>query len=165
LSLICSALTWLRNHKRAQYDASIDASKEGLEGEPDWIVNQMLRRKREEVVRRWEDREAELKKIRAREKALEERGSKRRRVDDGGSKGKQKTVDEEAAFLLDDWTGETGSEEANDKSLLTKETRALLEKVGLGKPKNDNEVAELEDELKVSINSDVSCLVAGSNRG
>ncbi|KAK0724911.1 DNA repair helicase [Lasiosphaeris hirsuta] len=140
LSLICSALTWLRNHKRGQFEASLDATAKGMQGEPDWMIETALRRKREELARRWEEREAQMEKLRARERAMEERGrgGKRQRLDGeydgvGMGRGKGKEVDEEAEFLIDDWEdGGDGLADDDPLSQLSKETRELLAKAGLG---------------------------------
>ncbi|KAK0714048.1 DNA repair helicase [Lasiosphaeria miniovina] len=160
LSLICSTLTWLRNHKRQQYEATFEATAAGMEGEPDWMVEATLRRKRDELARRWEEREAQLERVRAREKDLEEkagRASKRQRLDDGddegpSSKGKRKALDEEAEFLIDDWHDSTdGVSDDDPLSQLSKETRALLARVGLGGAKKiEEEEYEAEDEIKAS---------------
>ncbi|KAK3346399.1 helicase C-terminal domain-containing protein [Lasiosphaeria hispida] len=157
LSLICSALTWLRNHKRGQYEASFEATAQGMQGEPDWMIDTALHRKREELARRWEEREAQMEKLRARERALEEkgRGGKRQRFDgeyDGLGRGKgKKEVDEEAEFLIDDWEdGGDGLADDDPLSQLSKETRELLAKAGLGGAKKiEEEEAEVEDEIKI----------------
>ncbi|KAK5659129.1 hypothetical protein OQA88_1219 [Cercophora sp. LCS_1] len=141
LSLICSALTWLRNHKRSQYETSLEQVTVGMENEPAWMVESMLRRKREEVSRRWEEREEALRKIREKERRAEERGAKRAkraRTDDGERK---RDVDEESEFLVEDWEGGGGDDPL---SLLSKETRALLERI-----KDEADEGEVEDEIKI----------------
>jgi chromosome transmission fidelity protein 1 len=142
-------LSWLRSYKKRQYENEITTAKEGLKDEPDWIVEQMLRRKREEIVRRWQDREERLAKVRAKEKESEERGSKRRRVGEAAAKTKGKDVDEDTEFLLDDWEGDDANTD-DPMSMFSKETRALMEKAGLGtwrKPEEDE--PEDPDEIKV----------------
>lgn len=140
----------MRTHKKRQYENEITAAKEGLQDEPDWVIEQMLRRKREDIVRRWQDREERLAKVRAKEKESEERGSKRRRVGEAAAKKKKgKDVDEEAEFLLDDWEGDDAAAD-DPMSMFSKETRALMEKAGLGtwrKPEEDE--SEDPDEIKV----------------
>lgn len=123
-----------------------------MNGEPDWMVDQMLRRKREEIVGRWKEREERLAQIQASEKASEVRLSKRRRLEDPASKRKGRDVDEDAEFLLDDWQkGEEG--DGGPMSVFSKETRALMEKVGLGVPKkhggDGEEGVSQENEIKV----------------
>ncbi|KAK3690454.1 helicase C-terminal domain-containing protein [Podospora appendiculata] len=159
LSLICAALTWLRNHKRSQYEATFSTVADAMQGEPDWMIETALRRKREELTRKWEEREAQLEKMRQRERAMEERGrgAKRQRVGDSdagsGLRGKgTREVDEEAEFLIHDWDEAGGVGDEDDPlSQLSRETRDLLEKVGLGfakKPGLDEE-GVVEDEIKI----------------
>ena len=173
LSLICGALTWLRHHKRARYEASLSAVAAGMQGEPDWMVDNALRRKRDELARLWADREARLKLLRAREKALEDkaggRGAKRQRVDDGETRG-QVVVDEDREFLIAD---READDDDDDDPLagLSKETRALMDKVGLGsgrrKPgEGDDEVPAEDDEVKVCVcvlEEGSQCLVNGDD--
>lgn len=130
---------------------SISVAREGMEGEPDWMIESTLRRKREELARRWEEREARLDRIREKERSMEKRGPKRRRIEEPAlrTKGAAKDQDEEAEFLLDDWN-QNGEVENNDgASLFSSETRALMEKVGLSVRKKDHEEEDNDDELKV----------------
>ncbi|KAK3319579.1 helicase C-terminal domain-containing protein [Cercophora scortea] len=160
LSLICAALTWLRNHKRSQYEATFSTVAEAMRCEPDWMVETALRRKREELSRKWEEREAQLEKMRQRERAMEERGrgAKRQRLGDtessSGLRGKgTREVDEEAEFLIHDWdeAGGVAGDEDDPLSQLSRETRDLLEKVGLGFAKKSglDEEGVVEDEIKI----------------
>ncbi|KAG7284263.1 hypothetical protein NEMBOFW57_010627 [Staphylotrichum longicolle] len=85
LSLICATLTWLRAHKRGRYEASFDATARGMEGEPAWMVEAALRRKREELRAAWEEKEKVLEGVRRREREAEVRQrAKRARVTAGG---------------------------------------------------------------------------------
>ncbi|KAI5460342.1 helicase C-terminal domain-containing protein [Mariannaea sp. PMI_226] len=152
LSLICASLTWLRHHKSSKFEASLQASAESFKDEPSWLVEQLLRRKREELVGRWEDREKRLEALRRKEKALEERGRKRRRIDEPGLSASRVT-DEDAEFLLDD-LDERGSEPKDALSGLTKETREVLASIGLGGSKpRDEEQDLLEEEIKIYFTS------------
>ncbi|KAH6649534.1 helicase C-terminal domain-containing protein [Chaetomium tenue] len=164
LSLICATLTWLRAHKRARYEASFDATAAGMRDEPEWMVQAALRRKREELGRRWEERERALERVRVRERELEERrvgegrggggaggGRKRVRADDGT----RREVDEEKEFLVGEWEGAGGAEAAGgevEEGGLSRETRELMERVGLGggKRRDDEDgEGEVEDEVKI----------------
>ncbi|KAI0401480.1 helicase C-terminal domain-containing protein [Xylaria palmicola] len=103
LSLICAALTWLRNHKKKTYEISIDAAATSFKDEPEWVVEQLLKRKRAEIADLWEEREANLRKIRARESMLEERERKRKRHGNSSSnKETQELEDDEEEWLLDE---------------------------------------------------------------
>lgn len=154
LSLICASMTWLRNFKQKEFGASLQIDSKQAEGEPDWIIEQMLQRKRKDLVVRWEEREARLEKIRQREKRMEERGNKRRRLEGPASKSRPKEEEEDAEFLLDDWS-EGGDVAAADDldpfAGLSKETRALLQKVDMGSSiGKETEEDTPENEMKVS---------------
>ncbi len=131
-----------------------EAAKE-FKDEPDWIVNQMLRRKREELLKQWEEREARLARIRAKEKLLEQRGPKRRRVDDGSQKNRGQNTDDDAADDDDEWllaerdaAGITGD---GSEPSFSKETRSLMEKLGMGSLRQGEDNGNLDDnEIKVS---------------
>lgn len=159
LSLICASMTWLRNFKRKEFGASLQIDPKATEKEPDWIIEQMLRRKRNELVSKWEEREARLEKLRQQEKSMEERGSKRRRLDGPRSGSKRKEEDEEAEFLLDDWEEDNGARGSHDQDPLaglSKETRALLQGVGIGSVgagENEDEVPD--SEIKVSLHANL----------
>ncbi|KAI0547790.1 helicase C-terminal domain-containing protein [Xylaria curta] len=103
LSLICAALTWLRNHKKKTYEVSIDTAANSFKDEPDWVVEQLLKRKRAEIVDLWEERESNLRNIRAREAMMEEREKKRRRYGEANSSNPAKDPDiDEEEWLLDE---------------------------------------------------------------
>ncbi|KAI3400090.1 hypothetical protein diail_4628 [Diaporthe ilicicola] len=154
LSLICASMTWLRDLKRRAFDASTQIDPKEAEGEPDWIIEQMLRRKRNELVAKWEEREARLESIRQQEKDTEARSSKRRRIDRPGTSAKSQAEDEEEAeFLIDDWEEGVDTRRSDEKDVLdglSKETRTLLQKIGMGEARKleaDDEPAD--DEIKI----------------
>ncbi|KAK8044073.1 hypothetical protein PG993_004097 [Apiospora rasikravindrae] len=148
LSLICAALTWLRNHKQAKFESSVEDATRDLKDEPDWVVDSMLRRKRDEVIKKWEEREARLEAVRAREKALEIRTTKRRRLNDRATGLDADQEPDEDEWLLDerDEDGSQGGESSN----YSKDTRALMEKLGM-MPKRDAEDEDdgADQELKI----------------
>ncbi|KAK4160519.1 ATP-dependent RNA helicase chl1 [Cladorrhinum sp. PSN259] len=153
LSLICSALTWLRNHKRSQYETSLQSIGKGMEGEPEWMVEVALKRRREELGRKWEEREKRLNRLREKEKELERkvlamgsgRERKRARVDYD-----ERGADEEEEYLIGDWEDREEDENGVGEGGLSKETRMMLAKVGLGGAnwmgKKDDEDEENGDE-------------------
>lgn len=151
MSLICATLTWLRNHKSTKFESTLQAAGDAFKDEPGWVVDQLLRRKRDELARRWEDREKRLEAVRVKEKTLEDRGRKRRRIDDPASR--KRVDDEEAEFLVDDWEDrDAGPQDA--LSGLSKESREVLERIGLGAPKKqDEDESILEEEIKVRSSS------------
>ncbi|KAI3319874.1 DNA repair helicase [Xylariaceae sp. AK1471] len=125
LSLICAALTWLRHHKKKAYEVSIDAAAKSFKDEPDWVVEQLLKRKRAEITDLWEEREAKLRSIRAREAMLEERAKKRKRYEEGKVDKEAKDLDshDDEEWLLDEQDDqdrpkflERGKEENDDSN-------------------------------------------------
>lgn len=156
LSLICASMTWLRSFKRRQFDASVHVDPSLADSEPQWIIDQMLQRKRKELVSKWEEREARLDKMRQREKTMEERAKKRRRLQGPGPDPARTNQDdqEEADFLLDD--ADADDDPADDDqdpfSHLSKETRALLHQVCMGTASAEAKQPQDEmadDEIKV----------------
>lgn len=109
----------------------------------------MLKKKREEILKQWEEREARLKKIRAKEKFLEERGAKRRRLEDGNTRRHKNDVDDEDEWLLDQ--DDDTSQGDDNPSGYSKETRALMGKLGLGTLHGNQEGEEdvSKNEVKV----------------
>ena len=120
----------------------------GFTDEPDWIVQQMLKRKREELTSAWTEREARLESIRAREKAIEARGAKRRKVHDD-THGDFPEQSEDDQWLLADTSADSQDDDAG--SGFSKETQALMAKLGMGplKPQQDEDVPDT-NEIKVS---------------
>lgn len=115
------------------------------------MVDQILRRRRAELSKKWEEREQRLKDIRAKEKRQEERASKKRRLAEPSSRGTTKNVDEEAEFLLDSSAEGDGVDESDPLSWFSKETRAMIEKVGLaGSKAKGADEEELEEDIKVN---------------
>lgn len=154
MSLICASLTWLRNHKAAQFDISLQQAGEAFKDEPQWIVDQLLRQKRNDLLRKWEDREERLKNARLKEKSLEALASKRRRID--GPRGNTKRTgsdddDDDDEWLLDD-VQDQKSQEKDALSGLSKESRDFLTRIGLGSTiKRDEDGEVLGEPLKVRI--------------
>ncbi|KAI0010734.1 DNA repair helicase [Xylariaceae sp. FL0662B] len=148
LSLICAALTWLRNHKRARFESSVADAAKDFKDEPEWIVNQMLKKKREEILKQWEERETRLKRMRAKEKALEERGTKRRRLDDDSvTKGGIASQDDDE-WLLDEQ--QDGDVSQDNPSSYSNETRSLMEKLGMGSLQTKEDEEDIgESEVKI----------------
>jgi Rad3-related DNA helicase len=122
LSLICAALTWLRNHKRNTYEISINNAATSFQDEPDWVVEQLLKRKRAEMADLWEEREANLRKVRAKEAMMEANERKRRRNKEPNSKEKEDNCIGDDEWLLDEEDEglprllDTGSNEADANS-------------------------------------------------
>ncbi|KAG4218988.1 hypothetical protein PC116_g32532, partial [Phytophthora cactorum] len=132
----------------SKYETSVIEAAQEFKDEPDWIVDQMLKRKREEILKQWEEREARLRKIRAQEKAIEERGSKRRRLEEGNARNSKKTDnsdDDDDEWLLDEGQDKDSSQDGDDTSGFSKETRVLMNKLGLGSLKTTEENEDISD--------------------
>jgi chromosome transmission fidelity protein 1 len=97
--------------------------------------------KRDEITRRWEEREKQLDQIRLKERKLEERARKRQRIDDVHGKKKMGEIDEEEEFLIDDW-----QEKPESTGLGEDAWKAVLEASLL----REEAEQELEDEIKVN---------------
>lgn len=126
--------------------------------EPAWIVEQLLSRKREELLRQWEDREKRLASFRLKEKVQEERSRKRRRVENV-SASVETTADEDAEWLLDSDDHDVHQEDT--LSGLSKESREILEKIGLGSrvKQADDEEDMIEEKIKVRVSTLVQCCI------
>lgn len=158
-------MTWLRNHKATEQEAALKEAGEAYKDEPSWVVEQLLSRKRGELLRQWEDREKRLASFRLKEKAQEERGRKRRRVEDAAA-AIETTADEDAEWLLDTDDHDVRQEDA--LSGLSKESREILEKIGLGNRTRqaDNDEEIIEEKIKVRVLTLIPSLliVIGDNR-
>jgi hypothetical protein len=151
LSLICASLTWLRNHKSSSHEIALAAVKDKFKDEPPWLVEQLLKRERDNLVRRWEEREEKLEKIRRKEKAQEARSAKRRRIDGADGSARKAPVDEDAEWLLDDYVDGDVRDSDDPLSGLSVEAREMLSRIGLGPPpKRPEENDKLDDEIKVA---------------
>lgn len=131
LSLICSAVTWLRDHKRSRYETSLESVGGNMQGEPEWMIEVALKRRREELGKRWEERESRLERLRAKEKEMEERGRERERKrvrrEEKGEMGRDEEEEDEA-YWIGDWEGGGG----DDYEGLSRETREMMARVGMG---------------------------------
>ncbi|THW47080.1 DNA repair helicase [Aureobasidium pullulans] len=159
LSLACGSLTWLRDHKRKEFDESI-AAIEGDDDEPEWMVQHSREEKKSQVIQKRAELEAKLEKIRQHERKVRNRQengptlTKKRKLDDDS--GKDVDIVDEEQFALDDYESDdegTKSSKANngDADLgLSKETQALMQKLGYGlSALSKPEDLEAEDELKI----------------
>ncbi|KUJ14865.1 CHL1 helicase [Mollisia scopiformis] len=152
LSLICGSLTWLRDFKGRQFEEGLNWSQDDSD-EPAWVIEQAKARKRREMLRRREEMEARLARIRAKEKAQRDKylkgdqGIKRRRVnaeknDDG----------DEEQFVLDDYDSDqehNGSKSAKSGGAFSAATLELMAKIGMGPVASKEEEDETEDEIKI----------------
>ncbi|KAN0101688.1 DNA repair helicase [Hyaloscypha variabilis] len=153
LSLICGALTWLRDHKAKAFEEGLNWGQNDS-NEPEWIIEQARARKRREMLRQREDMEVRLAKIRAKEKAQREKylkgdqTFKKRKLD----AEKDGDDDVEEQFILEDY--ESDREQGNLKKGVaatgfSTATLELMDKLGMGASTANEEDDEVEDEIKV----------------
>lgn len=150
LSLICGALTWLREHKRRDYE-QLFTEQDIASDEPEWITAQARARKRKELFRRREETEARLMREREKEtlKTARQRGrdanAKRRKIDTADEK-----VSDEEEFVLEDYGSDTESKEQSKAPRnidgLSSETVALMAKAGMTTGHNGTSADETVEE-------------------
>ncbi|PSN64687.1 DNA repair helicase [Corynespora cassiicola Philippines] len=137
LSLICGSLTWLRDHKRRTFEEGF-AAEAADSDEPAWIIEHERKQKKQAALRRRQELENRLAKIKAKEKRMKDRYQngkpqfKRQKVDaeDGSSEDA-----DEARFVLDDYESDGESSKLRkattfNDSGISEETQALMEQLG-----------------------------------
>ncbi|QIW99732.1 hypothetical protein AMS68_005250 [Peltaster fructicola] len=147
LSLICGSLTWLREHKRKLFDASMqDADAD--DDEPAWLLEHARTTRHKEALALRAEFEARLAQMQASEKAL------RRQLNAPEfARKRTKVVEEdinEDTFVLDDYNSDDEHERAAETSTYSAGTAKLLEQLGLlnhGPDKKDK--LDNEEEVKV----------------
>ncbi|KAF2664653.1 DNA repair helicase [Microthyrium microscopicum] len=146
LSLICGALTWLRDHKRRKFDDSMHVDAVCiLTDEPDWVLENARQERRRDALQAREARERRLARAREREaRAFEkysedEPSNKRRKKIISDSNDKDQNLD---SYLLDDYDSD---EQRNGRSTnplatlgLSKDTLSLLDRLGVMSQKEDD---------------------------
>ncbi|KAK5108500.1 hypothetical protein LTR62_008240 [Meristemomyces frigidus] len=152
LSLICSALTWLREHKRRLYDEAT-AFVEVEDDEPAWIAEHAKASRQREMRQVRDDFEARLSATRKKERKLRERAEngaaavKRRKLVD--QRRSADSVDDE--FLLDDYDSDDERErDTTEHHDFSSETAKLMAKLGMVQvPNSDGRTEETVEELKI----------------
>jgi chromosome transmission fidelity protein 1 len=149
LSLLCGALTWLREHKRKAFDDAI-ANVEIDDGEPEWMLEHAREERRSQIRELRAQLEARLAKIREAERrkreqlATTENNPKRRRE----ANRDDTSLGDEEQFVLEDYDSDT--EDSRQQSQYSTETAKMLEKLGmlpLASEKDNNE--EIVEETKI----------------
>lgn len=157
LSLICGSLTWLREHKRKEFDESLMQHADDDDDDPEWMKEHARNERRRNALQHRQDLEKRLERVREREKKVKRRYengepvTKKRKI--AIADGEDEPGDDQ--FLLDDYESdkEDGggvSRGNNNPDGLSAETQALLKKLGMnyGMPAIE-EAAEMPDELKI----------------
>ncbi|KAK3724452.1 ATP-dependent DNA helicase chl1 [Vermiconidia calcicola] len=153
LSLICGSLTWLREHKRKEFDEAI-ASVQLDDDEPDWMVAHATEERRQQARGMRADFEARLDAVRQLEQKIRDRNAngeppaKRRKQNDDAISGHD--ADDEQ-FVLDDYeSDDEKQQQRKGGSDYSSETTKLMEKLGMLPQASDDQHAEDEqDELKI----------------
>ncbi|KAJ4375400.1 ATP-dependent DNA helicase chl1 [Neocucurbitaria cava] len=149
-----NSLTWLRDHKRRTFEEVFSVGAEDS-NEPAWMLEHVQQQKRQEALRRKQEFNDRIAKIKAKEKRTKERYEngvprfKRQKV----APGDANEDGDEAQFALDDYESDVESNKRAatgtfDESGFSAETQALMEKLGfsIGAPKEEVEAA---DETKI----------------
>lgn len=148
LSLICGALTWLREHKAKRFTEGFPEGGEGEDDEddkekdddePEWVVEQVRERRKQMALRARQKLEDRLEKIREKERKEKERymqgperGNKRRRVGGGDEASTKETDDDD--FLLPDYDSDVEARTTTAQSNTTgfsSATLSLMTKLGM----------------------------------
>ncbi|KAK5258550.1 ATP-dependent DNA helicase chl1, partial [Exophiala xenobiotica] len=146
LSLICGALTWLRDHERRSLEDSTEDPDES-----DWLLQAEMVAQRRALMLEREELELKLAKIRdeevrQRQKKADTRGLKKVRTVKGPH---QEQTPDDAEFLVDEYEsdqdGATTSSTSN--SGFSSSTQALLDK--LRKPTQKEAEEAEKDRLKI----------------
>lgn len=155
LSLICGSLTWLRDHKRRNFEDGFAVDTKN-DDDPPWMLEHARKQRKQDAFRRRQELNERLAKIKAKEKRAKERSAagepahKRSKIGSDEAGGE----DAEVRFALDDYESDqecSGNAKASifDSSGLSAETQALMDKLGyvVGETKTEDGVAL--DETKI----------------
>ncbi|KAM3072072.1 ATP-dependent DNA helicase chl1 [Clarireedia jacksonii] len=132
-----------------------EEEEEEEEDEPDWIRDAARERMKKEMLRKREDLEGRLRRVREKERREMDkmngigRGSKRRKM--GGDDGQNGVEKDEENFVLDDWDSDAeagGNAKTGDEAVFSKETLELMEAVGMRARKIEEEEDDV-DEMKI----------------
>ncbi|KAF2477719.1 ATP-dependent RNA helicase-like protein chl1 [Lindgomyces ingoldianus] len=156
LSLICGSLTWLRDHKRREFEEGC-ATDAASNDEPTWMIEYARKQKKQAAIHRRQELETRIANIKKKEKRVKERYQngeplyKRQKV--SSDQASREDADE-TRFVLDDYESD---EEASRKSTssnfnhfgLSAETQALMDQFGYSVgPKKERE-EDAVDEIKI----------------
>ncbi|KAK1811294.1 ATP-dependent DNA helicase chl1 [Friedmanniomyces endolithicus] len=152
LSLICSSLTWLREHRRKVFDEALAAVTVD-DDDPAWMAEHAIDSRRREMRRMREEFEARLNAVREKGSKLKERHThgvplrKKRWIT---SDDEISTLDEDQ-YVLDDYDdSQDGKPPANwQPSSYSTETTKLMEDLGMLQQKRDDNSLDVSEDLKI----------------
>lgn len=155
LSLICGSLTWLRDHKRRNFEDGFALGAADSD-EPEWILEHARKQKKQAALARRQELENRIARIKAKEKNTKDRymngepHHKRSKLASGDASDET----DETQFILNDY--ESDDEVSSDRkrstlndSGLSAENQALLEEMGYSVKPNDDANEDVPDEIKI----------------
>jgi chromosome transmission fidelity protein 1 len=156
LSLICGSLTWLRDHKRRTFEDGF-AVEMADSDDPPWMIERARKKSKQAALRRRQDLEDRIARIKAKEKRAKDRYQhgeslyKRQKLSSIDTYGEDA---EEAQFVLDNYESDNDAAPRSkaasfSESGLSAQTEALMQQFGysLGPKKEQEE--EAVDEMKI----------------
>ena len=151
LSLICGALTWLRDHKRSSLEVAVQATSLG-DDTPEWMKVAEQKEQRQRLLHQRQELEAKLASVRKEEatrQAQEARHNPAKRPRLNEDKRSLQPADDEDQYILADYESDDGqsAKSVAAASGYSANTQALLDKLK-GTP-NTNEDESEPDETKI----------------
>ena len=146
LSLICGALTWLRDHKRREFDETLEARND----DEDWLVRAERDNKRNALLQEREELEKKLEQLRRDEDREKRRDIDRRPTKKARQSERESQALQDEEFMLEDYDSDDGQKAPRHASNtgLSSSTQALLDQVK-GKSKDDNLLQQAETKIIV----------------
>ncbi|KAK6434693.1 ATP-dependent DNA helicase chl1 [Oleoguttula sp. CCFEE 5521] len=151
LSLICGALTWLREHKRKTFDEALQSIQID-DDEPEWMLEHARSSKRREALQMRADLEERLAGVRVKERRTREHAAnstqtpKRRKQGDETIESDHESVER---FALDDYESDQDGK-GGERSIYSAATTDVLKKLGLLATEDGRaRPAEMDEELKI----------------
>ncbi|OQO01837.1 hypothetical protein B0A48_12310 [Cryoendolithus antarcticus] len=151
LSLICGALTWLREHKGKMFDEAMQ-SVQIDDDEPEWMLEHARSSKRSEALQMRADFEERLALVREKDRKTREHAAKATHLQKRRRQGNGKTDLDDAyleQFALDDYESDKDVN-SGEMSKYSAGTTDVLKKLGLlGAEDQDAKPTEMDEELKI----------------
>lgn len=159
LSLICGSLTWLREHKRRNFEDGLSVGPNAND-EPSWMVEHAQEQRRQEALRRRQELNDRLAQIKAKEGKSKERYNssephyKKQKLAPADSSAHKDLHRDEATFALEDYDSDgdqnmVASGSAFGETGLSSKTKALMAKLGYSVDASSSENEEAQDDTKI----------------